>query len=99
MPTLNEAENLAFVINTIPDWVDEIIVVDGCSNDDTVRVARVLRPDIRIIRESTPGKGAAIRSGTEAAKGDILIIMDADGSMDGAAIGAFRDALLSGADY
>jgi len=99
MPTLNEAENLAFVIDTIPDWVDEIIVVDGCSNDDTVRVAQVLRPDIRIIRESTRGKGAAIRSGMEAATGDILIIMDADGSMDGAEIGAFRDALLSGADY
>ena len=99
IPTLNESENLAFVINTIPDWVDEIIVVDGCSSDDTVRVAQVLRPDIRIIKESTSGKGAAIRSGTEAAKGDILIIMDADGSMDGADIGAFRDALLSGADY
>jgi glycosyltransferase involved in cell wall biosynthesis len=99
IPTLNEAANLAFVINTIPDWVDEIIVVDGCSDDDTVRVAQVLRPDVRIIRESRRGKGAAVRSGMEVAKGDILIIMDADGSMNGAEIGALRDALLSGADY
>jgi len=99
VPTLNESENLVFVINTIPDWVDELIVVDGCSSDDTVRVAQVLRPDIRIVSESTRGKGAAIRSGMKVAKGDILIVMDADGSMDGTDIGAFRDALLSGADY
>jgi glycosyltransferase involved in cell wall biosynthesis len=99
IPTLNEADNLAFVINTIPLWVDEIIVVDGRSSDDTARVAKVLRPDIRIIDELKPGKGAAIRAGLEAAKSDILIVMDADGSMDGADIEAFRDSLLAGADY
>jgi glycosyltransferase involved in cell wall biosynthesis len=99
IPTLNEAENLAFVINTIPDWVNEIIVVDGCSADDTVRIAQVLRPDIKVILEPTRGKGAAIRAGAEAATGDILILMDGDGSMDGAEICAFRDALLAGADY
>lgn len=99
IPTLNEADNLAFVINTIPGWVDEIIVVDGRSSDDTARVAKVLRPDIRIVDELKPGKGAAIRAGLEVAKSDILVVMDADGSMDGADIEAFRDALLAGADY
>jgi len=99
IPTLDEAPNLPYVLNTIPSWVDEIIVVDGRSDDDTERVARVLRPDVRIIEEERPGKGAALRAGLEAAKGEILIALDADGSMDGAEIGAFRDALLSGADY
>lgn len=99
IPTLNEAGNLPYVLNTIPKWVDEIIIVDGRSHDDTERVARVLRPDVRIVQEMRRGKGAALRAGLEAAKGDMLIIMDADGSMNGADIPAFRDALLSGAEY
>jgi glycosyltransferase involved in cell wall biosynthesis len=99
IPTLNEAANLPFVLNTIPRWVDEVIVVDGRSRDDTERVARVLRPDIRIVRETRRGKGAALRAGIDAARSDILVIIDADGSMDGAEIAALRDALLAGADY
>jgi glycosyltransferase involved in cell wall biosynthesis len=99
IPTLNEAGNLPYVINTIPDWVSEIVIVDGRSHDDTERVAKVLRPDVHIVQELRRGKGAALRAGLEAANGDILIIMDADGSMDGSEIGAFRDALIDGADY
>jgi hypothetical protein len=34
IPTLNEAGNLPFVLNTIPHWVDEVIIVDGRSDDD-----------------------------------------------------------------
>jgi len=99
IPTLNEAGNLPYVLNTVPAWVNDVIVVDGRSKDDTERVARVLRPDLQIVQQQRPGKGAAIRAGLEAAKGDILIVMDADGSMNGAEIAAFRDALLNGADY
>ena len=51
IPTLNEARNLAFVFNSIPSWVNEVVLVDGRSVDDTVRVAKVLRPDVRIIDE------------------------------------------------
>jgi glycosyltransferase involved in cell wall biosynthesis len=99
IPTLNEAGNLPYVLNTIPRWVDEIIVVDGRSGDDTERVARALWPDVRIVQQKQPGKGAAMRAGLYAAKGDILIALDADGSMDGAEIAAFRDALIAGADF
>jgi glycosyltransferase involved in cell wall biosynthesis len=99
IPTLNEAGNLPYVLNTIPRWVDEIIIVDGRSDDDTERVAKVLWPDVRIVQQNRPGKGAAMRAGLHAAKGDILIALDADGSMDGAEIGAFRDALVDGADF
>lgn len=99
IPTLNEAGNLPYVLNTIPSWVDEVIIVDGRSDDDTQRIAKVLRPDVRIVHQPVPGKGAAMKAGLYAAKGEILIALDADGSMDGAEIGAFRDALLAGADY
>lgn len=99
IPTLNEAGNLPYVLNTIPNWVDEIILVDGRSGDDTQLIAEILRPDVRIVHEYKKGKGAAMKAGFYAARGDILIALDADGSMDGAAIGKFRDAILAGADY
>jgi glycosyltransferase involved in cell wall biosynthesis len=99
IPTLNEAGNLPYVLNTIPNWVHEIVIVDGRSDDDTERIAKVLRQDIRIVHELKRGKGAAMKAGLYAAKGDILIALDADGSMDGAEIGAFTDAMLAGADY
>jgi glycosyltransferase involved in cell wall biosynthesis len=99
IPTLNEARNLPYVLNTLPGWVDEVIIVDGRSSDDTLRIAKVLHPDIRIIYEIKPGKGAAMKAGFEAASGDFIIALDADGSMDGAQIGGFRDALEAGADY
>jgi len=99
IPTLNEAGNLPYVLNTIPDWVNEIIVVDGRSRDDTERVAKVLRPDVQLVQQQSPGKGAALRAGVQAASGDILIFMDADGSMNGFEIESFKDALLAGADY
>lgn len=99
IPTLNEAGNLPYVLNTVPHWVTEIVIVDGRSRDDTERVAKALRPDVRIVQQSRHGKGAALRSGLDEAKGDILIVMDADGSMDGSEIGLFRDALIDGADY
>lgn len=99
IPTLNESGNLPYVLNTIPVWVDEVIIVDGRSSDDTERVARALRPDVRIIRQKRAGKGAAMQAGFDAATGRILIALDADGSMDGAEIGAFREALVAGADY
>ena len=99
IPTLNEAGNLPYVLNTIPDWVHEIILVDGRSTDDTERVGVLLHPGVKIIHEKISGKGAALRAGLHSATGDYLVALDADGSMDGNRIGAFRDALDKGADY
>jgi len=99
IPTLNEARNLPWLMPRIPAWVSEVIIVDGRSTDDTVAVARQLRPDVRIVMEKQKGKGAALRAGFAAAEGDVIVMIDADGSMDPAEIVSFVGALISGADY
>jgi glycosyltransferase involved in cell wall biosynthesis len=99
IPALNEAENLPHVLPRIPTWVDEVILVDGHSTDDTVAVARALLPDVRIVAQEGRGKGAALRSGFAAATGDIIVMLDADGSTDPSEIPAYVGALLCGADF
>ncbi len=99
IPTLNEAQNLPHVLPYIPDWVHEVIVVDGHSTDNTVEVAQNLRQDVRLVMQRGRGKGAALRSGFEAATGDIIVMLDADGSTNPGEIPAFVGALLSGADF
>lgn len=99
IPTINEAKNLPHVLPLIPGWVHEVIIVDGCSTDGTVDVARRLRSDVRIIEEHRKGKGAALRAGFDAAKGDIIAMLDADGSMNPKEIILFVAALMAGADF
>ncbi len=99
IPTLNEARNLPWIMPRIPRWVSEVVIVDGRSTDDTVAVARQLWPSARVVIEKKKGKGAALRAGFAAATGDIIVMLDADGSMDPAEIISFIAALLSGADY
>lgn len=99
VPTLNEARNLPYVFSRLPADVHEVIVVDGHSVDDTIAVARRLRPDVRIVQQTRRGKGNAIACGFEAATGDIIAMVDADGSTDPGEIPKFVQALLSGADF
>jgi glycosyltransferase involved in cell wall biosynthesis len=99
VPTLNEAANLPHVLTRIPDCVDEVVLVDGHSIDDTIAVARMLRPDIRVVMQSGAGKGNALACGFAAASGDVIVMLDADGSTDPAEIPRFVDALLDGADF
>lgn len=99
VPTLNEAENLRHVLPAIPAMVDEVVIIDGCSTDDTVAVARELRPDIKIVVEPRPGKGRALCTGFRASTGDIIVTIDADGSTDPREIPRFVEALLSEADF
>jgi glycosyltransferase involved in cell wall biosynthesis len=99
VPALNEADNLPFVLPRIPTWVHEVLLVDGHSVDGTVAVARQIYPTIQVITQQGRGKGAALRSGFAAATGDIVVMLDADGSTDPAELYAFVGALLAGADF
>ena len=99
IPALNEAANLPHVLTRLPAIVDELVLVDGHSVDDTVEVARAIRPDVRIVLQDGRGKGNALACGFAAARGDIIVMLDADGSNDPAEIVAFVDALLAGNDF
>ncbi|GAA3156608.1 hypothetical protein GCM10010466_54340 [Planomonospora alba] len=99
VPAMNEAENLPHVFATLPQWIDEIILVDGNSVDDTVAVAKRLRPNVRVVTQTGKGKGDALAAGFAACTGDIIVMIDADGSTDGREIIHFVSALVAGADF
>jgi glycosyltransferase involved in cell wall biosynthesis len=99
IPTLNEAANLPHVMSRLPSMVDEVVLVDGHSVDDTIAVARALRPDVRVVLQEARGKGNALACGFAAASGDIIVMLDADGSTDPAEIPMFVAALTAGNDF
>ncbi|MFF3327146.1 glycosyltransferase family 2 protein [Streptomyces sp. NPDC002889] len=99
IPAMNEAENLPYVFKSLPEWIHEVVLVDGSSTDDTVRVARELWPDVKVVQQLGKGKGDALISGFAACTGDIIVMVDADGSADGSEIVSYVSALVSGADF
>jgi glycosyltransferase involved in cell wall biosynthesis len=98
IPTLNEAENLRWLLPRLT-MVDEVIVVDGQSTDGSADIARLLRPDAVIISEAPSGKGTAMRTGMAAASCDVIIMLDADGSMDPAEFDSFLALICRGFDF
>jgi glycosyltransferase involved in cell wall biosynthesis len=99
IPARNEARNLPIVLSELPIGLYEVILVDGASVDGTIRTARRVRPDIRVLRQTGTGKGNALACGILAATGDIVVTLDADGSADPAEITDFVAVLVDGADY
>ncbi|NND02053.1 MAG: glycosyltransferase family 2 protein [Acidimicrobiia bacterium] len=82
IPAKNEARNIHSVLARVPDFIQELILVDGHSDDGTVDIAVSIRPDIKVVTDDRPGKGSALRVGFNEAESDFVVIIDADGSMD-----------------
>jgi glucosyl-dolichyl phosphate glucuronosyltransferase len=99
IPVKNEARNLPVVLSSLPAWVTEIVLVDGHSVDDTVAVARQCQPGIKVLTQPGAGKGDALLAGFGACTGDIIVMMDGDGSTHGGEIVRFVGALVAGADF
>lgn len=78
IPVLNEAPSLALLLPEMPEWVDEIIVVDNGSTDDSAAVAQSL--GARVVVAPLRGYGSACASGVAASTADILVFLDGDGS-------------------
>ncbi len=107
IPAYNAEKHLEQVVNGIPDWINQIVIVDDCSQDDTLQIANRLSEQFNRIKvvhhEKNRGVGGAMLSGYETASqdgADILIKMDSDNQMDPAYLPCLLDALIrTPADY
>lgn len=99
IPTMNEALNIRHVFPYIPQFVDEVVVIDGNSKDNTIEEILKFRKDAKIIKEEIcAGKGSALKRGFETATGDLIIMMDADGSHNPNEMHRLIEPVLNGYD-
>jgi dolichol-phosphate hexosyltransferase len=83
IPTLNEAGNIGEALETLDRelaYPKEIIVIDGNSTDGTIEIVR--KTNARLIIEPRRGYGLALRVGMKAAKGDVVVMVDGDGTYE-----------------
>jgi glycosyltransferase involved in cell wall biosynthesis len=78
IPCFNEEEGVRYTINSLPDCVDEVVVVDNNSTDATAEVAGSM--GARVVFEARKGYGAAYKAGLPAVTGDITVTLDGDGT-------------------
>ena len=94
IPTKNEVEGIGWILDHARPFVDEILVIDGHSMDGTAEICRA--QNVQVILDNGKGKGAAIREGLRHVTGDIVVMMDADGSHDPADIPRLIEPIIHG---
>ncbi len=94
IPCFNEEVGIAHVLRGMPDYVDEVIVVDNNSTDGTAEAARAL--GALVIHEAHKGYGSAYQAGLPAATCDIIATVDGDGTYPSTMIAPLIDDLLAG---
>ncbi|MFI5026263.1 MAG: glycosyltransferase, partial [Solirubrobacterales bacterium] len=99
VPAMNEEGNIGHVLKRLPENLHEVILVDGNSKDKTIMAAEEAHPGIRVLSQTGRGKGDAFRTGFAAVTGNLVVMLDADGSADPAEIPRFVEALEAGADF
>lgn len=99
IPAYNESDNLALVLEDITHFMYklaphyEVIVIDDGSTDNTAEIANIYA--VKIIRHTVnQGKGVALQTAIKAARGDIIITMDADGSHQAKDLNKFIQLLV-----
>src|ERR1022692_1682988 len=92
IPCLNEEQGIERVLRSMPDFVDQVIVVDNASTDRTSHVAASL--GAQVIREDVRGYGRSYKRGFANATGDLVVTLDGDHSYPVDAISYLLEAFL-----
>jgi len=93
----NAASTIAHLFARLPK-VDEVVLVDLGSKDDTVRFARSLWPGLVVVDGGAMDRGNALRAGSDATTSDIVVLFDGDGPGDLAELPRLLQTLIDGAD-
>ena len=110
IPAYREERLLPVTLTRLPSWIDEVVVVDDASDDDTARVAEETLPHFQahgtgltVIRQAVNGGvGSAIMRGYLTAaqlKVTVAVVVGADAQMDPAEMGSLLESITRGADY
>jgi hypothetical protein len=92
IPCLNEEQGVEQVLRAMPEFVDEVIVVDNASTDRTSMVAASL--GAKVVREDVRGYGRAYKRGFVGATGDLIVTLDGDQSYPVDALSYLIEAFL-----
>src|SRR6201998_1110919 len=92
IPCLNEEQGIERVLRAMPEFVDQVIVVDNGSTDRTSLVAAALGG--QVIREDVRGYGRAYKRGFANATGDLIVTLDGDHSYPVDALSYLLEAFL-----